>query len=110
MPPRPSLLEIFLTALRLGCTSFGGPVAHLAYFREEYVVKRRWLAQGPEGRGGGDRRPSGVGHEPDALSRLAAPPAGGRGNRLGALAAGRVESDCRHRPRRGDWLDPARAA
>jgi chromate transporter len=43
MPPRPSLLEVFLVALRLGCTSFGGPVAHLAYFREEYVVKRRWL-------------------------------------------------------------------
>jgi chromate transporter len=43
MPPRPSLTEIFLVALRLGCTSFGGPVAHLAFFREEYVVKRRWL-------------------------------------------------------------------
>jgi len=43
MPPRPSLPEIFLVALRLGCTSFGGPVAHLAFFREEYVVRRRWL-------------------------------------------------------------------
>jgi chromate transporter len=43
MPPRPSLPEIFLVALRLGCTSFGGPVAHLAYFRKEYVEKRRWL-------------------------------------------------------------------
>jgi chromate transporter len=43
MPPRPSLLEIFLVALRLGCTSFGGPMAHLAYFRKEYVEKRRWL-------------------------------------------------------------------
>lgn len=43
MPPRPSLSEIFLVALRLGCTSFGGPIAHLAFFREEYVVKRRWL-------------------------------------------------------------------
>ena len=43
MPPRPSLSEIFLVALRLGCTSFGGPVAHLAYFRQEYVVKRGWL-------------------------------------------------------------------
>jgi chromate transporter len=41
--PRPSLTEIFLVALRLGCTSFGGPIAHLAFFREEYVVKRRWL-------------------------------------------------------------------
>jgi chromate transporter len=43
MAPRPSVLEIFLVALRLGCTSFGGPVAHLAYFRREYVEKRRWL-------------------------------------------------------------------
>lgn len=43
MPPRPSLSALFLAALRLGCTSFGGPVAHLAYFRDEYVVRRRWL-------------------------------------------------------------------
>lgn len=43
MPGRPSVAEIFLVALRLGCTSFGGPIAHLAFFREEYVVKRRWL-------------------------------------------------------------------
>jgi len=43
MTSRPSLPEIFLVALRLGCTSFGGPVAHLAYFRKEYVEKRRWL-------------------------------------------------------------------
>ena len=43
MPPRPTLSAIFFTALRLGCTSFGGPIAHLAYFRTEYVVRRRWL-------------------------------------------------------------------
>src|SRR6478609_3522905 len=43
MTPRPSLSEIFLVALRLGCTSFGGPVAHLAYFRKEYVERRGWL-------------------------------------------------------------------
>jgi chromate transporter len=43
MPSRPSVLEIFVVALRLGCTSFGGPVAHLAFFRHEYVEKRRWL-------------------------------------------------------------------
>ena len=43
MPPRPSLSEIFLVALRLGCTGFGGPVAHLAHFRKEYVERRRWL-------------------------------------------------------------------
>lgn len=43
MPPRPTLLEIFLVALRLGCTSFGGPVAHLGFFHREYVERRRWL-------------------------------------------------------------------
>ena len=37
------LLEVFLVALRLGLTSFGGPVAHLGYFREEYVERRKWL-------------------------------------------------------------------
>ena len=31
------------TFLRLGLTSFGGPIAHLGYFREEFVVRRRWL-------------------------------------------------------------------
>jgi len=30
-------------ALRLGLTCFGGPIAHLGYFREEYVIRRRWL-------------------------------------------------------------------
>ena len=38
-----SVAEVFIAALRLGLTSFGGPVAHLGYFREEYVVRRRWL-------------------------------------------------------------------
>lgn len=40
---RGSLAEIAAAFLRLGCTSFGGPVAHLGYFREEFVVRRRWL-------------------------------------------------------------------
>ncbi len=35
--------EVLLVAARLGVTSFGGPVAHLAYFRDEYVGRRRWL-------------------------------------------------------------------
>jgi chromate transporter len=35
--------EIFLTALRLGCLSFGGPIAHLSYFHNEYVQRRKWL-------------------------------------------------------------------
>jgi chromate transporter len=36
--------EVFRVFLRLGLTSFGGPVAHLGYFRDEFVVRRRWLA------------------------------------------------------------------
>ena len=43
MPGR--LLEVFLVFLRLGCTSFGGPVAHLGYYRAELVEKRRWLTE-----------------------------------------------------------------
>lgn len=35
-------LEVLLVAGRLGLTCFGGPVAHLGYFREEYVARRRW--------------------------------------------------------------------
>src|SRR5690554_7523069 len=37
--------SVFLIFLRLGLTSFGGPVAHLGYFREEFVVRRRWLSE-----------------------------------------------------------------
>jgi chromate transporter len=36
-------LDVLRVSLRLGLTSFGGPIAHLGYFREEYVVRRRWL-------------------------------------------------------------------
>jgi chromate transporter len=36
---------VFLVFLRLGLTSFGGPVAHLGYFREALVVRRRWLSE-----------------------------------------------------------------
>lgn len=36
---------IFWIFLRLGLTSFGGPIAHLAYFREEFVNRRRWLSE-----------------------------------------------------------------
>ncbi|HEY9576684.1 MAG TPA: chromate transporter [Pseudobacillus sp.] len=38
-----SLLEILLVSTRLGLTSFGGPVAHLGYFHEEYVRRKKWL-------------------------------------------------------------------
>jgi chromate transporter len=36
-------LEVLGASLRLGLTSFGGPIAHLGYFRDEYVVRRKWL-------------------------------------------------------------------
>ena len=36
-------LEILAAFLKLGLTSFGGPVAHLGYFRTEFVERRRWL-------------------------------------------------------------------
>ncbi len=38
-----ALGEVFRSFLKLGLISFGGPVAHLGYFHEEFVVKRRWL-------------------------------------------------------------------
>ncbi|MFJ3957495.1 chromate efflux transporter [Arthrobacter sp. NPDC090010] len=41
--PRGSARGVFLAFLRLGVTSFGGPVAHLGYFRAEFVERRRWL-------------------------------------------------------------------
>lgn len=43
-PVRASALECFLVSLRLGLTSFGGPIAHLGYFEREFVQTRRWLA------------------------------------------------------------------
>jgi chromate transporter len=42
-PTRDNWLTVFLAFLRLGLTSFGGPVAHLGYFRAEFVERRRWL-------------------------------------------------------------------
>jgi chromate transporter len=46
-PPglRQTLLEPFLLFLRLGLTSFGGPIAHLGYFRQEFVERRKWLTE-----------------------------------------------------------------
>lgn len=40
-----SAWSVFLIFLRLGLTSFGGPVAHLGYFRSEFVTQRRWLSE-----------------------------------------------------------------
>ncbi|UEX90076.1 chromate efflux transporter [Staphylococcus ratti] len=37
-------LHLFWIAFRLGCTSFGGPTAHLGYFYDEYVKRRQWLS------------------------------------------------------------------
>lgn len=42
-PSQGSPFEVLWVALRLGLTSFGGPIAHLGYFRNEYVVRRQWL-------------------------------------------------------------------
>lgn len=41
--PDKSLLELLFVSTRLGLTSFGGPVAHLGYFHEEYVRRRKWM-------------------------------------------------------------------
>jgi chromate transporter len=38
-----SFLEVLWIATRLGLTSFGGPIAHLGYFHEEYVKRRKWI-------------------------------------------------------------------
>jgi chromate transporter len=38
-----SMREVLLVFLRLGLTSFGGPIAHLGYFRDEFVERRKWL-------------------------------------------------------------------
>ena len=40
---RGTAAEVLLVFLRLGLTSFGGPIAHLGYFHEEFVVRRKWL-------------------------------------------------------------------
>jgi chromate transporter len=49
-PLRPSRLaalwDLLVVFLRLGLTSFGGPVAHLGYYREVFVTRRRWLDEG----------------------------------------------------------------
>ncbi len=40
-----SVIEVGLVFLRLGLTSFGGPIAHLGYFRDEFVHRRKWLEE-----------------------------------------------------------------
>jgi len=41
--PTGSPLEVLAVATKLGLTSFGGPIAHLGYFRDEYVTRRKWI-------------------------------------------------------------------
>jgi hypothetical protein len=43
--PAGSPLEAFRVFLKLGVSSFGGPIAHIGYFREKFVVRRRWLSE-----------------------------------------------------------------
>ena len=43
MPAKASPAEVFRVFLKLGLTSFGGPIAHIGYFRNELVVRRKWL-------------------------------------------------------------------
>ncbi|MBF3198659.1 chromate transporter, partial [Pseudomonas aeruginosa] len=38
-------LAVFLAFLKLGCSAFGGPIAHLGYFRDEFVRRRCWLSE-----------------------------------------------------------------
>lgn len=40
-----NFLAVLLIFLRLGLTSFGGPIAHIGYFREEFVSRRNWLSE-----------------------------------------------------------------
>jgi chromate transporter len=45
-PRRPAWFDVFAVFLRLGLTSFGGPIAHLSWFHREFVVRRRWIDEG----------------------------------------------------------------
>lgn len=41
--PQGTACEVFRAFLKLGLTSFGGPIAHLGYFRDELVIRRKWI-------------------------------------------------------------------
>jgi chromate transporter len=45
-PKAGSAAEVFRAALKLGCTAFGGPIAHIGYFERTYVERLRWLTPG----------------------------------------------------------------
>ena len=42
-PEKGAAFEVLFVFLRLGLTCFGGPIAHIGYFRDEFVTRRRWL-------------------------------------------------------------------
>jgi len=44
-PKTAAALDVLLVFLRLGLTSFGGPIAHIGYFRDAFVARRRWLSE-----------------------------------------------------------------
>jgi chromate transporter len=80
---RGTVWEVFLAALKLGLTSFGGPVAHVGYFRSEYVDRRRWLDE----RTFGDLMALCQFLPGPASSQLGMAIGMGRAGRLGAVAA-----------------------
>lgn len=43
LTPQGTASEVFRAFLKLGLTSFGGPIAHLGYFRDELVIRRKWI-------------------------------------------------------------------
>jgi chromate transporter len=43
MYPKASVANVFITFLKLGLTSFGGPIAHIGYFRKELIEKQQWI-------------------------------------------------------------------
>ena len=69
--PAPSRLEVLRVALKLGCISFGEPVAHPGYFHAGYVQRRRWLTEAIYAESGVD----------DGEAALSGPPPGLVGHR-----------------------------
>jgi chromate transporter len=49
MSHKGSIADVFLAFLKLGLTSFGGPFAHIGYFRREFVDRRNWVTEGQYG-------------------------------------------------------------
>lgn len=45
MKPNGTVAEVFIAFLKLGLTSFGGPIAHIAYYRQAFIEKRKWVTE-----------------------------------------------------------------